>query len=622
MIRYSIKQILRTPVKSFFFLLLITVAGIFLSLGSVLWITNSSNIRAYEETFITIGTVEQRASSIKQTVVWDAERKDYSLWQDAEYHTILPVSLLFFEGANYIKEPEKRSYYGSYAPEYNLVSKNNNLTQTVVAAVEISPLQDCIPNESVQVRVNKVLLGDSSLEGTTIWFCVHDQPEPESLYKEKSYAVFLNLQHEAHGDNYEKLEGIEGRNREYIPLAPLSTQYEPDGTSMKDLLTEDSLYFEVNQGFYNTDIGRRFLNLAKGYAMLKRTQPVTGTNATILLMPFYNGDAYISEGRDIQEEEYENGEHVCLVSKKFAENNQLSIGNSVHLQLYYTNSRNSASQNFLQNGNVGINFNIIDIKGDAFSVFEDNLYTIVGIYQISSGAEQGSYSMGGDEVIIPIGSIENRDKCNILAYGPMKGNTTSFQIPNGTVEQFMAAWEKYSSGELEIVFYDMGYSELKYGIENMKHMSLILLVVSLLMIVFLLLFYSHLFIARQKERTAIERCLGMGKPKCRISLLSGILMILLFGSALGCGIGGVVSQHISTENLNKVYYDTYYSSVVDVEMEEEAQEGTGDEVVALAVSLTSMGLIVLLGIVISINKINRNLKCEPMELLSEKRIDR
>lgn len=626
MIKNSIKQLLRTPFKTSLFLCLIMVAGMFLSLGGCLWVTNTLTIRAYEETFMTIGTVEQKATSIRQVNRWDAELKDYIKYQYSEYASILPLLMLSFEGADYIQMPEKRSFYGSYAPDYTLVNKDLLPNYRTLIA-EISPLEDGIPNESMKIKINKVLLGDPIYEGINVWFCNHHQPDPEPLYKNKSYAVVLSSVSWAHGKQYEEAGGTVEGILEYGPWPLSSTQYASDGSKMVDLIPEDSLektspYFEITDGFYDTEIGKRILNLVTGITMIHNSLPVTGTNATILLMPFYNGDAYIAEGRDILKEEYEAGDKVCLVSKTFAENNQLSLGSSVHLQLYYTHSKNPASTNYDKSGLVGYSSSqIVDVNGDLYSAFEDSQYIIAGIYDIAPGANKGSYSMGGNEIIVPMKSIENRDTYNIVSYGPMKGETTSFQIPNGTVEQFMTAWEKYGSDELEITFYDKGYSKLEAGLDNMKHMSQVLLVVGLLMIVFILLFFSHLFITKQKKRTAIERCLGMGKKECRNSLLIGILLILIIGGALGSGIGGVLSQQISAKNLNKSYYDTSYSSVADVSMEEGSQEHHVDIESVVMISLASMGLIILLGTVISIYKINQNLKCEPMKLLSEKKND-
>jgi hypothetical protein len=347
--------------------------------------------------------------------------------------------------------------------------------------------------------------------------------------------------------------------------------------------------------------------------MLRETQPVTGTNATMLLMSFYRGDSYISQGRDITEEEYEAGNKVCLVSKEFAENNSLIIGDSVNLQLYFTNSKDSSGTFSMEQ------WLPVTATGEVLSVFENSNYTIVGIYDISPGASQDRYSIGADEVIVPLAAIENQNRCNIMVYGPMKGTTTSFQIPNGSIEAFLANWEIYGTDELEITFYDKGYSQLQTGLQNMKRVSLLLLGVGLFMVVFLLLFYSHLFIVNQKERIAIERCLGVEKKQCRSSLLAGILILLVAGSTLGCGLGGVLSQHISAKTLSRVYYDASYSSVIETDAEETAKEVEKSPVVVMIASFSSGMCIVLLGVWISVEKINRNLEVEPMQLLSEKR---
>ncbi|GEM_PF-4569810 len=87
---------------------------------------NQSTIHSYEDSFVTIGTVEQKAFSVNKITTWSAQLKDYELRQRAVYSKILPVSTLHFEGADYMEEPEKRSYYGSYAPDNTLVSKENS----------------------------------------------------------------------------------------------------------------------------------------------------------------------------------------------------------------------------------------------------------------------------------------------------------------------------------------------------------------------------------------------------------------------------------------------------------------------------------------------------------------
>lgn len=619
MLRHSIKQFMRTPIKTVSFLLLITAFSMFFTLGVLLWIINQSTIHSYEDSFFTIGTVEQKAFSVNKITTWSAQLKDYELRQRAEYSKILPVSTLFFEGADYIEEPEKRSYYGSYAPDYTLVSKENSAGVSTVVA-EISPMEDCVPDESVLVKINKIWGGSSNLEGSVVWFCNHYVKEPEMLEKEKSYALVLNHSEWTHGAHYDETVTNGQKQIEYTPFSIASWQYEADGTLMQDTLEEakeEYPYYEVTKGFYDTEIGTRLLELAKGVDLRENTMPITGTNATILLMPFYKGDAYISQGRDILPEEYEEGKKVCLVSKKFADNNNLTLEGKVHTQLYYTNCKKSAGIDYKLDGNGGGGWPLIDTKGEALKVFEDSWYTIVGIYDIASGVSQDNYSMGGDEVIVPANSIENKDK-NIIEYGPMKGYNASFQIPNKSIEKYMAAWEKYKTEELEITFYDMGYSQIKSGLENMKRISFILLTVGILMVFFLILFYSHLFVTNQRLRTAIERCLGMEKKQCRSSLLSGMLLLLMIGSAIGCLVGGVLSQYISASNMNLIYYDASFSSLAEIEAKKAVLVGGGNIEVVVITAFICFLFIIFLGLFITIYKINSNLKLEPMRLLNKK----
>lgn len=617
--RHSIKQFMRTPIKTVSFLLLITAFSMFFTLGVLLWMINQSMIHSYENSFITIGTVEQKAFSVNKTSRWSAQLKDYELRQRAVYSKILPASTLFFEGAVYMKEPEKRSFYGSYAPDYTLVSKDSSSGVSTVVA-EITPMEDCVPDESVLVKINKIWGGSSNLEGAVVWFCNHYVKDPEMLEKEKSYALVLNHAEWTHGKQYEETVTNGQSQIEYTPFSIAAVQYEANGTLMQDSLDEaeeDYPYYEVTEGFYDTVVGKRLLELAKGVNIRKYTMPITGTNATILLMPFYKGDAYISQGRDILPEEYEEGKKVCLVSKKFADNNNLTLENQVHTQLYYTNSRISAGISFKLDGGGGGGWPLIDTKGEALKVFEDSWYTIVGIYDIASGTSQDNYSMGGDEMIVPMNSIQNKDK-NIIEYGPMKGYTTSFQIPNGSIEKYMAAWDKYGTEELEITFYDMGYSQIKSGLENMKRISFILLIVGILMVFFLILFYSHLFVTNQRLRTAIERCLGMEKKQCRTSLLSGMLLLLMIGSAIGCLTGGVLSRYISASNMNHIYYDTSFSSLAEIEAKNAVQIEGGSIEIVVTITFICFLIITFLGLVITIYKINSNLKLEPMRLLNKK----
>jgi len=607
MIRNSIRQLMRTPRKTILFLLLILAAGMLLTLGGALWILNSRNIKAYEQNFITIGTVEQKATSISQIESWDYLDKEYRIFQRPVYGELIPPTVLDFNGADYIQKPEKRPYYGSYNPEYKFDKGSYS-----ISVVEITPLEDGIPNQPVEVMISRILFSDQVREGQTIRICDESLVDPKPLYKGRTYVLGINEMLFQNGNDWVT---------QYLPTSVIvSRQYYPNGTLIPSELTDDTLYYEVTEEFYKEEIGKRFLEYAKSLKQFEQVLPVTGTNATILLMPFYEKDAYLCQGRDITEEEYEKGEKVCLISQKFAKNNQLTVGEDLHLQLYYANYRNSTAGDYFDNAIIAE----LNAKGEAYPVFEDSYYTIVGIYDIASGVNNGVYGLAKNEVIIPSESIENSDSNNILSYGPMKSDTTSFQIPNGSVEEFMKQWGKLGYDQLEIKFYDRGYSTLKAGMDNMKNMSMALMAVGFVMVIFILLFFSHLFITKQVRRTAIERSLGMSRGECMGSLLIGILVILILGSALGSMIGGAFSLSLSRKNISGSYYNTMYSGVMienqtDTNTDANTRDPEEDIPFIILIGALSTSLIILMGVGISVYKINRNLKQEPMELLSRQK---
>lgn len=617
----SLRQMMRTPVRTGLFLVLMIFAAFLLTLGLCIRLKTGKLMERYEERFVTIGTVRQMPDSFEQILRWNAETKDYDVIKSAQYSTYYSVEDLKFPGAEYIAEPEQRAFYCSYVPEYLMLWKSMNPSRIATGSLiaEFSPLEDCMPDESVQIQITKVIGGDIRMEGTVEWFCDHMNPEPEMLYKDKTYVAILYNYLYIHGKAYDEIMSEKSANEarialEYIPNAPESNIYFPDGSLAEDVFRGGQSIFEVTANFYETDAGIRLLNLAEMEGSWQYMQPVTGTNMTCLLMPFYNGDAYICEGRDISEEEYAAGEKVCLAPKVFMDNNEMSLGDKIKVQLLCTDTRSNAGRRFWIDGSVGSYGNMIDAEGKPLEVFESSEYTVVGIYDVTVSNTDSIFNPGADELIVPMKSIEARDGRNLLASGPMTDATSSFRIPNGSVEEFLIRWAEYGIDEMEFTFYDMGYSKLKAGMDNMKNLSLILLAAGTILTSLLLFFFSHLFITKQAQRTAIERSLGMRPAQCRWSLLSGFILLVLLGSIAGSVMGTKISGRISAQNARQSYYNTTYTvgnanALNEVVMEDESDKGLS------AVSCTL--LITAVGVGIALGKINKILKREPMQLLTE-----
>lgn len=197
----------------------------------------------------------------------------------------------------------------------------------------------------------------------------------------------------------------------------------------------------------------------------------------------------------------------------------------------------------------------------------------------------------------------------------MTDDTTSFQIPNGSITDFLETSAKNGVDNLIYTFYDRGYSALTEGIQNLKNMSAALFVMGLVAAVILTLQISHIYITKQKKRFAIERLLGMTGKKCGNISLAGILLILLLGTVPGVAAGMAVLEQVNIEDMGQEDFNRKYSTLrLAAETEIDL---SGQNRADFAVSCVMGGLVLMLGIGISGVKGKNILKGEPLYLVED-----
>ena len=637
----SIRQIRRTPLRSVLFLILISLAAALLTLGVALFRMSDQNMQRIEDVFVTIGLVSQTPDGYEPGTLWDAERKESIEYSSSVYDRFVDPEELLFEGVDYVIPPKHRPYYGAYDPSFKY--PDNTYIRLIAQArdrfpiVEVTPLEDCVPDHTVELKLVRELYGRKGIEGReigdweTVLFCDHYNAEPQMLYAGKTYVMTL-VWRPSHQEWVDTHTGIDQLSGEFYPRDiqdnyALSTQYGPDGQIIPDSMPMSYAYEEVTEGFYDTPQGQRWLELAKAMDRLEHTIPVIPTDRTQLLMSFYLGNATIQEGRDITKEEYDEGQTVCLISQEFAKMHDYAIGDTVPLALYYADYRNSASQEFAPDGlPMGNPNHMLNAQGKCYEVFESHDYTVVGIYnEINKASFSAGYDIAGYGVVIPQASVKNSDASNILDYGPVKGYNTVFQIPNGTVEAYWEKWEeeKGASGDgsfagMELSIYDKGYTQIKEGLAQIKQVAFALFIVGFLVTMLILLFFCNLFIGKQKKRTAIERSLGMDKRACTVSLLSGVLTIVTVGSVLGSAVGyglSCLSTGILSTLTDTVSYSTEFSNWASSVASAENMRLATDPAGALFACLCAVA-VVLLALAIALVQIRGNLRAEPLKMLS------
>jgi hypothetical protein len=615
LLKNSLKQIGRTKARVISFLLLMILTVTFLSLGVNLWQASNKNMEEYEEVFTTIGVVNQKENTVKVTETWDASTKEYTYQDEPIYDSILPVSLLDFEGANYITPPEQRPFYGAYTPGIKIRPEEleEESVRNWVSIIEFMPYEDAIPTEPVKVKITRVL-GGSRKVGEDIWLCDQFNDDPRLMEAGKTYITSIQTVYSPFSDKKYQL----------LPYAVpfnfiISNQMNKNGEKMIGDVAHMEEWVEVTDEFYETKEGQAWDAVPKASErFIKHTFPVIPTNKTDLLMDFHQGNVSISKGRDITEEEYKGGEKVCIIPQGFAGRNELKVGDKLNLQLYFADYKRSASLTYYPSGGIQMHFTLLNAKGEVYPVFEDSDYEIVGIY---SGTNQNNYptgyEIGYNAVVIPSKSVKNSDENNIADFGPMKSYTTSFQVPNGTTKEYVEKFQALGIENLEISFYDGGYEKLASGMRNLKMVALILVAVSGVTTLAILFFFIFLFITKQKKRTAIERSLGMSKKECILSMLYGILGVISIGAMAGSFLGFKITGVVMADSAGgEELYSTAYSNWVNNsdKMVKLSTTGAGnDPVIPILLCL----VVILMALLIAFFFMKNNLKAEPLGLLSK-----
>lgn len=627
----SIRQLWRTPVKAVLFFLLIGGAAFLLTMGANLFYVSSKTREAAEGAFSTIGTVEQKVSSTSMEKYWDPATQDYAYYSNKMYDAPISDEVLDLEGIPYVHKPKQRPFYGAFKEGYVVRDTHSEVDESWLGIggdsviVEVEPFEDCVPDHPVKLHFKKTLYGkitDRMLN--RIWFWDYTNPEPQPLYAGKTYimALFNNVSLEYQGvldkDKYPDVSAV------WTPWIDIKGyQYTKEGIEIDDSQHENQFYSEVTDGFYETAEGKRWLNMIEGFRIADYSIPVIPTDATNLLMYFYNQDAGIVEGRDITDEEYREGKRVCLVQEEFAASNHLEIGDKLELPLYYADYSVSASFSYPMWSTQTVAAKLINAEGELYAPFWDEEYEVAGIYKVYAGTDTYTgHEAAKNGVIIPAASVKESDEDNILGYGPMKDYNTVFQLENGRIDAFWDVWNKQGSSQLKITFYDKGYSALEQSFQNTRKMSAILLSAGIGTTILILLFFCHMFIAKQKLRTAVERSLGMTKKQCRTSLLSGMLVTAAIGCAVGAGAGSLLTGTVARSLEKSTTYSSLYSTgkAVIEEIASSPEVLTGG-LARVAIPVTAAAAVLAMAWLTAYIMVSGNLREEPMELLAKMRHD-
>lgn len=654
--KLSLKHLFRAPVKTLLFFLLMTGCTLLLVFGSVMTVQANQRIAAAENEFSTIGTAEQIPTTKRNVALQNSCYKQGLLVPAATYDKIVPVEALDFEGANYIEAPQKRPCYLSYIQGLNSSSGSGGFQAVYV--MEFSPLEDWDSYGPAEVSVEKLLYSRRTMEargslelaeeGKTITLCNHFCRDFSKLEAGKRYIATV------YEDYYTLLD--EGKNEYVIYTAPFSTQFAADGIPAESSRLEMANNFyeedgkfagfvesdtvaiapwpqtpvyaeEVTENFYQEGgRGEVWQNWAKELEKQYKNHAyfyVLPTNSLETLSLFHKKQTVLKQGRMITSEEFQTGAAVCMLPDSMMVQNLLNVGDKLPLELVC-----SLHGGWQYPDTFGVAFSgtysTLNAAGQPYQPFWESEYEIVGTYEVTSpkALRAGEGELTEDMLIIPSNSVRASDENNIIFYTPMTKNTASFQIPNGSIEEFEKKLREAvpDAAALTLTFDDNGYSDVMASLRTARMNSILFLIIGALAAVAILILLLYFFIVKQKKRTAIERGMGMTKRQCRASLVAGLLALTIAACALGSVGAAVVTgfarpaaaeETLDTEEFNTAYSLWAKKANVQEELEAEAEPPL---LAYLAAPLLQCFAVLVLSLLLA----GRNLKTKPIELLSTK----
>ncbi|WP_322172393.1 FtsX-like permease family protein [Acutalibacter caecimuris] len=676
MFRISIKHLARTPGKALLFLLLLAGATMLLVFGAVLLVQTDQQLDAVEEQFTTIATVEQQPVEIRQESAYNEclqnHQSDYYV-----YDGLVDVSALDFAGAGYIQPPENRPYY---VTKIGTVSAHTQFEARVIHVAEFTPLEDGDGTGPVECRVTQVLYSDAYcllanvytptlLVGRKIDVCQHFSRKPVPLKAGARYMatlIYRGDQFVAYQMPFTSQYGEGARPYAADGAVPVSlNMWEEDGRLVcrspyqpyVPSLSESPVIGleEVTEAFYRQGGLGRWSAWASAVKRKEEALFYTlPTNSLALLPAFHNRKMYVSEGRAISQEEFDSGARVVMLPEDFAGRRGIFLGDTISLSFhcalygYTTNLQTVADSGNYTTTSFQNRFSILDAQGEIYEPFWEETYEVVGLYA-STNPElpyAGVSELSWDTMIIPQRSVGASDRENIAYRAPMNANTASFQIPNGKIEEFDRALRQAvpEMASLVVAYNDNGYTEVTGSLGRIWSRALTLFLVGVCGSVAVVLLLLYFFVVKEKKRTAIERGMGMSKGQCRTSILAGVMVLAVLGTALGSagsalalhgqallarpaaatvegGELGVYGEKETQREAPVVYkgFDVRYSPWAEgLSQEEDIRLDEADGLVRLGIYFAAPGALLMLIGCLAAMLVNRSLGEEPLGMLSGK----
>lgn len=460
----SAKRLLRKPLLTLIWILLVAVMTGFLAVGSSMFFSTRQLAKTLDSSHTAIAVRSDPAAYI--TYVDGAER---SFVYDDRSFTFEDKELL--ESFPSVKAVRSHTLTGGTSPSFTpYIAIRKNLSWrsegpvwpywNIVIAGRIcaSKIQD--ENTLVfGLEFGDAYLAGSefsealnaaSIGGLTVYAEIEDFPEAVDYFKKGEYCVLSGMYEPGDLDHYntslvhgydtyfchsirlghikmqdgvvmgtpfgsEYMQAKEGEYEPYsFPACEIITDRlneEEDGTGRR--IFDADTFFETTEH----DVWREY---KEKWELQAHSLPVIGTDNLDTVYAFFKEKAEIIEGRGFTEEEYEQGARVMVVSDRIAKAGGLSVGDKITMRQFRT-IRDDSELEETENTDQQTNDQSVVNQGDSYtyevtmslnnpavdmldmnrSYTDEEEFTLVGVYHLTAEWSNTAFSFTPNTVFIP-----------------------------------------------------------------------------------------------------------------------------------------------------------------------------------------------------------------------------
>ena len=257
---------------------------------------------------------------------------------------------------------------------------------------------------------------------------------------------------------------------------------------------------------------------------------------------FNTGLGTIMDGDTFTDEDYELGNKVCMVSAAYAQVNDLSVGDTLHMDFYNSGYTQTDYPVLQGSGRKGLTIWRYELRDETRIGYEQD-YTIVGIYSAPEW-QAGSQSFHADTVFVPKSSVPNAG--SYMGEDVTLLNTVI--IENGSIDAFeahMAANDKAGA----YLYFDQGYTEAAATVQTLIDNAMRLMLVGVAMFLLASMLFLLLFARRVSAVMHSMRLLGVPKQKTWLESLAVLFAQELTAVAVGNALAVVLYERITAQLL-------------------------------------------------------------------------